>query len=86
MPVFIGLMIGFAFGVASAFANRLWGTVLACIPVAGWFVFLAIAFNDGLSRHETLTLCYALFGMIIGLLVGQTFDRQRRRPGRRTHD
>jgi len=77
MTVVLGLLVGLAFGVASAFANRRWGTVLACIPVAGWFVILGICSLDGLQDSEVAPLCYGLLGVVLGLLVGQVFDRQR---------
>ncbi|MCU1526445.1 MAG: hypothetical protein JWP75_208 [Frondihabitans sp.] len=82
MFVVIGLGAGLVFGLASAFANRLWGTVLACIPVAVWFVFYAIALREGLTSRETENLCYALFGIVIGVSMGQIFDRQRKRSPR----
>jgi hypothetical protein len=78
-PVLIGLIAGVACGLASAFSNRVWGTILACLPVAVWFVFFAVALHDGLSRGETSTLCYALFGIVVGVFIGQIFDRRRRR-------
>jgi len=83
MPVIIGLIAGITFGLASAFSNRLWGTVLACLPVAVWFVFFAVALHNGLSGKETSTLCYALFGIVVGVFIGQIFDRQRTRVRRR---
>jgi hypothetical protein len=82
MFVLLGPTTGAAFGVASAFADRVWGTVLACIPVAAWFVAYAISLRGGLTNPETASLCYALFGIVIGVSLGQVFDRQRTPTGR----
>ncbi|MFL4474515.1 hypothetical protein ACIPVK_11010 [Paeniglutamicibacter sp. MACA_103] len=78
MPLWIGLLAGLAFGLASAFANRLWGTVLAVAPVVAWFIFLAMANDGGITGPESEGLGLGLFGMLIGLFLGQLLDRRRR--------
>lgn len=83
MIVLVGLFAGFAFGLASAFTGRFWGTVLATTPLAVWFVLFALALQNGLSDAETSTLCYGLFGIVVGVFIGQIFDRQRTRQHRR---
>lgn len=78
MPLWIGIFAGLAFGLASAFASRLWGTVLAVAPVVAWFVFLAMALDGGITGPESEWLGFGLSGMLVGLLLGQLLDRRRR--------
>lgn len=79
MFLLIGLIAGLVFGLASAFANRFWGTVLACLPIAGWFVLFAFAQQGGYTGREATNYALALFGVLIGMFMGQIFDRQRRK-------
>ncbi|PCN48971.1 hypothetical protein Csp2054_05260 [Curtobacterium sp. 'Ferrero'] len=82
MTLLIGLLVGGAFGVASAFANRFWGTVLACVPIALWFIAFAVVSRGGLRGDEVGPLCYGLFGVVVGLFVGQMVNRQNARRTR----
>ncbi|ROS49534.1 hypothetical protein [Frigoribacterium sp. PhB24] len=79
MTVLIGLAAGFAFGLASAFSNRVWGTVLACLPMAAWFVVFVLARRGGLNDSEAGPLCLALFGIVVGVFSGQLFERRTRK-------
>jgi uncharacterized membrane protein len=79
----IGLAAGLAFGVASAFANRLWGTVLACIPIGAWFVTFGVLQQGGYTNREAMSLASLLFGIILGSLIGPGLTRLRRRQGPR---
>lgn len=85
MTLVLGLLVGLAFGIASAFADRRWGTVLACVPIASWFVVFAVVSSNGLRDSEIAPLCYGLFGVVVGVFVGQIFDRQRTKRTRSGH-
>ncbi|MFE7405179.1 hypothetical protein [Isoptericola sp. NPDC057559] len=71
MTLALGLVVGLTFGAASASAGRLRGTVLACVPVAAWFVWLALSASSGLSATETQGLGLGLTGVVVGLGAGQ---------------
>ena len=76
MPIVLGLSAGLVFGLAAIPVNRLWATVLAVAPILGWFVLLVIAIDDGLTSEQTNGLALGLLGILLGLAVGQVFDKR----------
>ena len=80
MFLMLGLCAGLLCGTAAAVAGRLWGTALAVAPVAGWFVFLIVAQRGGLGETEAEPLANGLLGILLGLFVGQVFERRRKTP------
>ncbi|MFJ6415955.1 hypothetical protein [Paeniglutamicibacter sp. NPDC091659] len=77
MSLVMGLIAGLAFGLASAFATRPWGTLLAVAPVFVWFIVFAVSLEGGLVGSETEMLGFGLCGVLLGLFLGQLPDRQR---------
>jgi hypothetical protein len=76
MPIVIGLSAGLVFGLAAILANRRWATVLVVAPILGWFVLLVIAIDDGLTSEQANGLALGLLGILLGLAVGQVFDKR----------
>lgn len=79
MALTLGLLVGVAFGIASAFAGRRWGTVLACVPITVWFIVFVALSIPGLRDDQVAPLCFALLGIVLGLLSGQVIPRPRSR-------
>jgi ABC-type uncharacterized transport system permease subunit len=76
--IVLGLACGFVFGIAAALTGRFLGTVLACVPVAGWFVALAVvlACPGSDAAVESLALC--LVGLLLGSFIGRAVARRSR--------
>lgn len=83
MPIVFGLSAGLVFGLAAIAANRLWATVLVVAPILGWFVLLVVAVHDGLTNEQTTRLALGLLGVLLGLTVGQVFDKRDHAGARR---
>jgi hypothetical protein len=81
MPLIVGLGVGLVSGLVAVPLNRLWATLLVLTPLAGWFVVLTRSTSDGLTGSETTRLAFGLLGILLGLAIGQAFDR-RDHPGR----
>ena len=83
MFLVLGLAAGLTFGVGSALAGRLSGTLLNVVPVGLWFVALGIVLRDGLTEHEFEHLGAAMVGILLGLLAGPILERRRATPPER---
>ena len=68
---------GLVFGLGAALAHRFWGTFLALLPIAAWFVYFLRVDGGGITESEAVTLGVSLCGVIVGLLVGQLYQRPR---------
>ncbi|PZE80670.1 hypothetical protein DEI91_14125 [Curtobacterium sp. MCBD17_032] len=80
----IGLAVGLAFSLAAIPAGRRLATLLMVVPMVGWFVLLTIGIDAGLTSGRTTRLGLGLLGILLGLTIGQVFDRRDhpRRPRR----
>ena len=78
MVVWLSLVAGLVFGLGSARANWLWGTLLAVAPILAWWAFLVIAQDGGLVDWESQSLGLSVSGIVIGLFVGQMYGRRRK--------
>lgn len=77
----IAFGVSVAFNIASAFSNRLWGTVLAVAPVAGWIVFLAMTAPGGITDQESEVLGLSAICVIVGIFLGQALGRPVKNRG-----
>jgi predicted cation transporter len=83
MPILIGLGFGLVFGLVAMTVNRLWATVLVVAPILGWFLLLIMAIDHGLTIEHTTRLALGLVGIVLGLAVGQVFDKRDHTDARR---
>jgi Na+/glutamate symporter len=76
--IVLGLACGLVFGVASALTGRFLGTVLACVPLAGWFGALAVVLAGPEPDAAVQALALCLLGLLLGSFIGGAVVRRSR--------